>query len=224
MANEVGVPAARRGVTTLRRQDSNRRFACAASDRDPSTRWSRSRVRCRLRRKQSRWHPSQRLSRLCPSPLGVSWQAFVRQNKGQLCSSSSETYLHEFVGYGIVMRVTVRAAVAGATGYAGGELLRLLLGHPEVEVGAVTANASAGTPLGQHHPQLIPLGDRLVAETSAEVPKGERNASEMISQQPGACRIVLPSGSRLGNRLLGGLEEYLPGGGLCGEVACTRFC
>lgn len=88
---------------------------------------------------------------------------------GQLCSSSSETYLHEFVGYGIVMRVTVRAAVAGATGYAGGELLRLLLGHPEVEVGAVTANASAGTPLGQHHPQLIPLGDRLVAETSAEV-------------------------------------------------------
>src|SRR5215216_7569448 len=67
------------------------------------------------------------------------------------------------------MRVSVKVAVAGATGYAGGELLRLLLGHPEVEVGAVTASASAGTLLGQHHPQLIPLGDRLVAETSADV-------------------------------------------------------
>lgn len=77
--------------------------------------------------------------------------------------------MHYFVIYGIVMRVTLRAAVAGATGYAGGELLRLLLGHPHVEVGAVTASASAGTHLGQHHPQLIPLSDRLVAETLPEV-------------------------------------------------------
>jgi N-acetyl-gamma-glutamyl-phosphate reductase len=30
-------------------------------------------------------------------------------------------------------------AVAGASGYAGGELLRLLLGHPELTVGALTA-------------------------------------------------------------------------------------
>jgi N-acetyl-gamma-glutamyl-phosphate reductase len=65
------------------------------------------------------------------------------------------------------MRVTVRAAVAGATGYAGGELLRLLLAHPEVEIGSLTASASAGTLLGQHHPHLVPLGDRLVLETSA---------------------------------------------------------
>ena len=42
--------------------------------------------------------------------------------------------------------------VAGATGYAGGELLRLLLAHPQVEIGAVTASANAGTLLGQHHP------------------------------------------------------------------------
>jgi N-acetyl-gamma-glutamyl-phosphate reductase len=77
--------------------------------------------------------------------------------------------VHDFVMYGIVMRVPIRAAVAGATGYAGGELLRLLLSHPHVAVGAVTASASAGTLLGQHHPQLIPLSDRLVAETSPEV-------------------------------------------------------
>jgi N-acetyl-gamma-glutamyl-phosphate reductase len=59
--------------------------------------------------------------------------------------------------------------VAGATGYAGGELLRLLLAHPSVQLGAVTASANAGTLLGQHHPHLIPLLDRIVGETSREV-------------------------------------------------------
>ena len=77
--------------------------------------------------------------------------------------------MHEVVIDGILMRVTLRAAVAGATGYAGGELLRLLLVHPQVEIGAVTASANAGTLLGQHHPQLTPLAGRQVAETSAEV-------------------------------------------------------
>ncbi len=80
--------------------------------------------------------------------------------------------MHEVVNNGILMRVTVQAAVAGATGYAGGELLRLLLAHPDVEVGAVTASANAGTLLGQHHPQLSPLEDRLVCETSPEVLAG----------------------------------------------------
>jgi len=64
--------------------------------------------------------------------------------------------------------MTVRAAVAGATGYAGGELLRLLLAHPSIEIGAVTANTNAGTFLGEHHPHL-PLLDRLVEETSQKV-------------------------------------------------------
>ena len=65
------------------------------------------------------------------------------------------------------MQVVFKVAVAGATGYAGGELLRLLLGHPNVEIGALTAGASAGTPLGQHQPHLTPLADRVVVETSA---------------------------------------------------------
>jgi N-acetyl-gamma-glutamyl-phosphate reductase len=77
--------------------------------------------------------------------------------------------MHEFAWNGILMRVTVRVAVAGATGYAGGELLRLLLAHPSVQLGAVTASANAGTLLGQHHPHLIPLLDRIVGETSREV-------------------------------------------------------
>ena len=47
-----------------------------------------------------------------------------------------------------------RAAVAGASGYAGGELLRLLAGHPHLEIGAVTAGSSAGKPVTSVHPNL----------------------------------------------------------------------
>src|SRR5918911_400768 len=63
-------------------------------------------------------------------------------------------------------------AVAGASGYAGGEVLRLVLGHPELRVGAVTAAASAGSTLGEHHPQLGPLAERVLEPTSAEVLAG----------------------------------------------------
>lgn len=63
--------------------------------------------------------------------------------------------------------MTVRVAVAGASGYAGGELLRLLLAHPEVEIGALTAGGNAGSALGEHHPNLVPLADRVLTETSA---------------------------------------------------------
>ncbi len=58
-------------------------------------------------------------------------------------------------------------AVAGCTGYAGGEALRLLLGHPEVEIGALTAKSSVGSVLGEHLPHLPALADRPIIETSA---------------------------------------------------------
>ena len=48
----------------------------------------------------------------------------------------------------------IRVAVAGASGYAGGELLRLLAGHPDLEIGAVTAGTSAGKPITAIHPNL----------------------------------------------------------------------
>ncbi len=60
---------------------------------------------------------------------------------------------------------TFRAAVAGASGYAGGEILRLLLAHPHVDIGAVTANASAGDRLALHQPHLLPLADRILEPT-----------------------------------------------------------
>ncbi|GGS60782.1 N-acetyl-gamma-glutamyl-phosphate reductase [Actinokineospora fastidiosa] len=67
--------------------------------------------------------------------------------------------------------MTVRVAVAGASGYAGGEALRLLLGHPDVEIGALTAGGNAGSALGEHQPHLLPLADRVLAETTPEVLK-----------------------------------------------------
>lgn len=68
--------------------------------------------------------------------------------------------------------MSIRVAVAGASGYAGGELLRLLLSHPEVEIGALTAGGNAGSKLGQHHPNLLPLADRVLGETTAEQLRG----------------------------------------------------
>jgi N-acetyl-gamma-glutamyl-phosphate reductase len=47
-----------------------------------------------------------------------------------------------------------RVAVAGASGYAGGELLRLLAGHPDLELASVTADSNAGKTIGELHPQL----------------------------------------------------------------------
>ncbi|MBO0832486.1 MAG: N-acetyl-gamma-glutamyl-phosphate reductase [Actinobacteria bacterium] len=47
-----------------------------------------------------------------------------------------------------------RVAVAGASGYAGGELLRLLAGHPELELAVATAASSAGQPIAELHPHL----------------------------------------------------------------------
>ncbi|MBW0089826.1 N-acetyl-gamma-glutamyl-phosphate reductase [Pseudonocardia sp. KRD-184] len=66
----------------------------------------------------------------------------------------------------------VRIAVAGASGYAGGEVLRLLLAHPDVEIGALTAGGSAGTTLGEHQPHLLPLADRVLLDTTPETLAG----------------------------------------------------
>jgi N-acetyl-gamma-glutamyl-phosphate reductase len=66
----------------------------------------------------------------------------------------------------------IKVAVAGASGYAGGEVLRLLLGHPGVQIGAVTAGANAGESLGSLQPHLVPLAERVLQDTTAEVLAG----------------------------------------------------
>ncbi|MGW7276279.1 N-acetyl-gamma-glutamyl-phosphate reductase [Streptomyces sp. NPDC054864] len=99
--------------------------------------------------------------------------------------------------------MTVRAAVAGASGYAGGELLRLLLAHPEVEVGALTAHASAGQRLGALQPHLAPLAEREVLPTTAETLAGHdvvflalpHGQSAAIAEQLGESTLLIDCGA-----------------------------
>ncbi|WP_157570947.1 N-acetyl-gamma-glutamyl-phosphate reductase [Nocardioides insulae] len=65
-----------------------------------------------------------------------------------------------------------RVAVAGASGYAGGEILRLLLGHPEIEIGALTGASNAGQRLGGLQPHLLPLAERVLEPTELDVLAG----------------------------------------------------
>lgn len=64
--------------------------------------------------------------------------------------------------------MTFSAAVSGASGYAGGEVLRILAGHPEIEIGAVSAHSNAGQRLGELQPHLHSLSDRVLVETTVE--------------------------------------------------------
>ncbi|MEV7379417.1 N-acetyl-gamma-glutamyl-phosphate reductase [Streptomyces lydicus] len=99
--------------------------------------------------------------------------------------------------------MTVRAAVAGASGYAGGEVLRLLLGHPDVEIGALTGHSNAGQRLGTLQPHLLPLADRELAATSAEALAGHdvvflalpHGQSAAVAEQLGPDVLVVDMGA-----------------------------
>jgi N-acetyl-gamma-glutamyl-phosphate reductase len=58
----------------------------------------------------------------------------------------------------------MKVGIVGASGYTGTELLRLLTGHPEFEVAAVTAHTNAGQPVGEHTPSLRAAYPGLVYE------------------------------------------------------------
>jgi N-acetyl-gamma-glutamyl-phosphate reductase len=64
--------------------------------------------------------------------------------------------------------MTFSVAVAGASGYAGGELLRILADHPELEIRTVTAHQNAGHPLIAHQPHLRSLAHLTLVESTAE--------------------------------------------------------
>jgi N-acetyl-gamma-glutamyl-phosphate reductase len=63
-------------------------------------------------------------------------------------------------------------AIAGASGYVGGELLRLVAAHPELQLVAATANSNAGATIGSLHPHLLQYSDLIFQETTAEALSG----------------------------------------------------
>ncbi|GGZ40657.1 N-acetyl-gamma-glutamyl-phosphate reductase [Streptomyces inusitatus] len=99
--------------------------------------------------------------------------------------------------------MAVRAAVAGASGYAGGEVLRLLLGHPGVEIGALTGHSNAGQALGGLQPHLTPLAGRVLEPTEAEVLAGHdvvflalpHGQSAAVAEQLGEDVLVIDMGA-----------------------------
>ncbi|WP_291381379.1 N-acetyl-gamma-glutamyl-phosphate reductase [Demequina sp.] len=101
------------------------------------------------------------------------------------------------------MHMVLSVAVAGASGYVGGEVLRVFSGHPDVEFGALTAHSSAGDTLRIHHPHLVPLGDRVIVPTTIEALAGHdvvvlalpHGASGEIAAQLPADTLVLDCGA-----------------------------
>ncbi len=98
---------------------------------------------------------------------------------------------------------TITAAVAGASGYVGGEVLRMLLQHPHVEIGALTAASSAGSTLGEHQPHLRPLADRVLQPTDAQTLAGHdvvflglpHGTSGPLAEQLGDDTLVIDCGA-----------------------------
>jgi N-acetyl-gamma-glutamyl-phosphate reductase len=89
--------------------------------------------------------------------------------------------------------------VAGASGYAGGEVLRLVSGHPELEVVAVTAHGNVGEPVGAVHPNLRSVADLVFAETTSEALAGadvvflalpHGASAALATRLPAAQRVV----------------------------------
>lgn len=103
----------------------------------------------------------------------------------------------------------VRVAVAGASGYAGGELLRLITGHPGLELGPVTAAANAGAAVTEVHPQLPALAgrtfeaadpDRLAAADLVFLALPHEESAALAARLPAGVAIVdLSASFRLGD-------------------------
>lgn len=101
------------------------------------------------------------------------------------------------------MHMVLSVAVVGASGYVGGEVLRVFSAHPDVEFGALTAHSSAGDTIRTHHPHLVPLGDRVIEPTTIEALAGHdvvvlalpHGASGEIAAQLPADTLVLDCGA-----------------------------
>ncbi|MFY1632452.1 N-acetyl-gamma-glutamyl-phosphate reductase [Solwaraspora sp. WMMB335] len=91
----------------------------------------------------------------------------------------------------------IRVAVAGASGYAGGELLRLIAGHPEFDLVAATAHRQAGAPVSAVHPHLAGLDLVLTATDPAGLADADLVFLALPHGESGAVAAMLPTGVKL---------------------------
>jgi len=91
----------------------------------------------------------------------------------------------------------IRVAVAGASGYAGGELLRLLAGHPEFDLVTATAHSQAGTPVTAVHPQLAGLDLTLAATDPSVLSDADLVFLALPHGQSAALAAQLPAGVKV---------------------------
>ncbi|MBQ0896317.1 N-acetyl-gamma-glutamyl-phosphate reductase [Micromonospora sp. U56] len=87
----------------------------------------------------------------------------------------------------------IRVAVAGASGYAGGELLRLVAGHPELDLVAATAHRQAGQPVSAVHPQLAGLDLTLTATDPAALVDADLVFLALPHGESAALAAALPA-------------------------------
>ena len=71
--------------------------------------------------------------------------------------ANGKEYERDDGGCAVTQTRTVKVAVVGASGYTGGELLRLIVGHPKMTLAAVTSEKSAGSPVSSVFPHLASL-------------------------------------------------------------------
>jgi len=84
----------------------------------------------------------------------------------------------------------VRVALAGASGYIGAELLRLLLSHPRIDVTGVTSERRAGEPLGRAYPHLRGLTELAFHDLDAEWLAGVADAVFLALPHLESQRVV----------------------------------
>lgn len=92
----------------------------------------------------------------------------------------------------------MRAAVTGAAGYVGGELIRLLIQHPHIELVQVSSRSQAGLPVSEVHPDLLGWTDLTFTDSYVVdvdvlfIAMGHGKSEEYLEKAvvPSSCRVV----------------------------------
>ena len=128
-------------------------------------------------------------------------------------------------------------AVAGATGYAGGEALRILAAHPDFDITCVAGHSSVGESMAKHMPHIPQLANLVVEDTTPEVLNGHdviilalpHGASGKLASQldPNAVVVDLGADHRLEEQaawdeFYGGMPELITGKAADGSYTRQR--